>query len=691
VAAEVKGIRVSDVALAAEEEPWSRADAMCILAVREALGQAGVNARSLQPDLILGTTTAGMFETESLLADLSRDAAAIVPSLLMHSLPLSSVADHVSRAVGPFRSVRSVCSACTGGANAIVLGAGLIRSRRSRLVVAGGVDALCRLTFSGFDALSALSPEPCRPFDRGRTGLSLGEGAGFMVLEPGDHAIARGARPIAELRGWAIGAEAHHITNPEPLGTTACRVMRSALHCAGLSPSDLDYVNAHGTATKLNDVMEAEALRECLGPEVRRIPVSSSKGQIGHALAAAGALEAAIVAMAIDRGIVPPTGGLVEPDMECALVHVTESRPAPIRAAMSNSFGFGGSDASLIFAAPDAFPQSSAVRTDDVVVTSAATLGPLGVRSLLEGGVYLSSGRSPPSGIMDIDPSQFLDVARARRLDRYARLITVTIEAARRQSGLPLDATAACRVGAVFGSAFGNVDATAAYLRRLFDKGARLASPAQFPNLVPSSPVAHASIYLGLRGPVLSTANLDVSFGSAFETAAELVAYGQANAMFAGCAEQRSTLVDRCLGPTCSDSPDRGARSEGSAVLLLEERRHAVGRGARVVATVTWWMSWCGARDRGVAFAPPPRGTSEVFVVRLDDDIAACVRGTPWECAPRRAVARRAGDHEATLGFAAAAAVAGLARGSVDSALILGVARERGFATVLRREGSWGV
>src|SRR5262249_7559206 len=141
-------------------------------------------------------------------------------------------------------------------------------------VVAGGADGLCRLTYSGFAALSAIDPNPCRPFDRRRAGLNLGEAAAFLVLEPADVARARRKAPIAELRGWAVGAESHHITNPEREGRTAARVMREALACAGLAASDLDYVNAHGTATPLNDTMETAALRQALGDDVNRIPVS---------------------------------------------------------------------------------------------------------------------------------------------------------------------------------------------------------------------------------------------------------------------------------------------------------------------------------------------------------------------------------------------------------------------------------
>ena len=240
-----------------------------------------------------------------------------------------------------------------GGANAIVTAAEWIRSGRSARVLAGGADGLCRLTFTGFNALGAIAPEACRPFDRRRAGLGLGEGAAFLVLESEEEVHRRGATPLAELAGFAVGSEAHHITNPEPTGATAARLMNRALERAGITAAELDYVNAHGTGTLQNDAMEAKALHLALGSEVHRVAVSSCKGQIGHTLGACGAIEAAITVLAIVRGEIPPTGGLEEIDPACELMHVPGvGRKATVRAALSNSFGFGGSDTVLLFTRP---------------------------------------------------------------------------------------------------------------------------------------------------------------------------------------------------------------------------------------------------------------------------------------------------------------------------------------------------
>jgi 3-oxoacyl-[acyl-carrier-protein] synthase II len=683
VAAEVKGLE-------AEEEGCSRTDAMSVLAAREALAEAGVDPRAAPVDLVVGGSTAGMFETELTLAAFARDPGSIGPLLSMRSHPLSSTADRVIAALGPFHAARTLCSACSGGANAVLLGAAWIRAGRARCVLAGGADALSRLTRSGFGALAALSPEPCRPFDRRRAGLTLGEGAAFLVLEPEGPARARGARPIVELRGWAVGAEAHHITNPEAGGETAARVMRAALARAGLEPAGVDYVNAHGTATPLNDVMETAALERCLGAEASRVAVSSSKGQIGHTLAAAGAVEAAITAMAIARGMLPPTIGLDEIDPACRLVHVTRARPARIRAAMSDSFGFGGTDTALVLAEPGAFGEPDAAPPRGVVVTGAGTVGPLGVLGVAASGAYLEPGPPPPPGPIPFQPSAHLDVARARRLDRAARLVTAAVAAAMEGTGLPLDGDAANATGAVLGSAFGSVDGSAAFMRRVCDKGPRLASPADFPNLVPSSPAGHASIYHGLRGPVLAVADLSATAECAIATAIELCAAGEADAVFAGSVEEASPIVDLCLAPVCSPVADRGPRSEGASVLLLEAEDRAAARGARILARVVWWASWrSSAVPRPLVDAPPPDpgwGPRVVVVSgRNDDRVARALEGSRWAEVPRRSVAARAGDHEGAGGFAAAAAVSALAAGALDAALVVGTAPDRGHAVLLVR------
>lgn len=687
IAAEVAHVAAADVAPEGQANSWSRTDALSIFAIREALGQAGVHPGQTQMDLILGGTTAGMYETEELLAWLAREPDAIKPMSQMLSHPLSSTADHVRTAVGPFRKVRSICSACSSGANAIMLAAAWIRAGSSKCVIAGGADGLCRLTFAGFGALSAVDPAPCRPFDKRRAGLNLGEGAGFVVLEPEESARARGAKPIAELRGWAVGAEAHHITNPESDGKTAARVMSQALDVAGLSPENIDYINAHGTATPLNDSMESAAIRACFGSRAAAIPVSSIKGQIGHTLGAAGGIEAAITALSVARGVVPPTAGLEEIDPACELQHVFQGREQPLRAAISNSFGFGGTDTALIFSAPEAFPAPKPPVLREVVIVGAATIGPLGVLGLSECDAYFDPGPAPPVGAVSFQAAEHLDIARARRLDRAGRLSTVVVQRLLRDTHIDAaDPKQALDLGAIMGTAFGNVDGSTAYMARIHEKGVKYASPVDFPNLVPSSPVGHASIYLGLRGPVFAVADLGATAECAVTIAADLIAIGEGEVLAAGSVEEMSNVTERCLSPTCSGF-DPGVRSEGASALLLESAEHARARGARIVARLSFWTSWRDKPTHACASFPPPRDPARSAVVTghatANLDFLA---NTPWAHVARRSVDGRAGTHEGIGGFGMAAAVSALLAGKFEEILVIGLAPERGYALVLRAD-----
>ncbi len=486
-------------------------------------------------------------------------------------------------------------------------------------------------------------------------------------------------------------------------------------------------MNAHGTATPLNDVMETAALRTCFGERAARVPVSTVKGQIGHTLGAAGALEAAMTVLAIARGVVPPTVGLEEVDPECALDHVRTARSIAIRAALSSSFGFGGMDAVLAFTAPEAFPPPPPLQPRAVVITGAATVGPLGVLGSDRSDAYLAEGPAPDAGRIAFHTANHLDLGRARRIDRAGRFVTTAmqqaLEEAARAAHLGLDETERAapigsaddsrttpsdvvgiadgsrptpsdvigiaaiarpeRVGAIVGASFGNVDASTEYMKRIAQKGAKYASPAEFPNLLPSSPVGHASIYLGLRGASFAVSDLNVTGESAMSTAVELVAADEADALVAGSVEETSPMIERCLGPVCEGITSRGPRSEGAAVAVFESALSAEARGARVLARVAWWTSWRDPEEAPLAGVPAPAEAALVLTARQPAHVAELLRGTPWEAIPVRALASRAGDHEGAGGFGVVAGAAAIARGPTSAVLVVGRALGRGYALLL--------
>jgi nodulation protein E len=261
---------------------------------------------------------------------------------------VNAAASHVSIDLGLRGPTWTVATACASGAHAIGQAFHMVRSGQAPMAIAGGTDACLTVgTIKAWEALRALSTDTCRPFSRNRSGLVLGEGAAMFVLEPRDRALARGARIYAEVLGFGMSADAVDITAADADG--AARAMRAALRDARATPDDVDYVNAHGTGTILNDRTESEALKKVFGTYAARLPVSSSKAVLGHGMGAAGALEFAATALALQTQTIPPTANFEEPDPACDLDCVPNvARSSRIRVAMSNSFAFGGLNAVLV-------------------------------------------------------------------------------------------------------------------------------------------------------------------------------------------------------------------------------------------------------------------------------------------------------------------------------------------------------
>jgi len=264
---------------------------------------------------------------------------------------------HISIMFGAKGPNSSIVTACASGTHAIGEAYRLIQRGDADAMIAGGTEStICALAFGGFGSAKALStrndePEKAsRPFDAGRDGFVIGEGSGIVVLEELESAKARGANIYGEVIGYGMSGDAYHMTSPSEGGEGAARCMTVAIKDAGINPSEIDYVNAHGTSTPAGDIGETLAIKKALGDSAYNTPVSSTKSMTGHLLGAAGAIEAVFSLLAIDRSVLPPTINLENPDPECDLDYVpNEARDKKIRIAMSNSFGFGGTNATLIF------------------------------------------------------------------------------------------------------------------------------------------------------------------------------------------------------------------------------------------------------------------------------------------------------------------------------------------------------
>jgi 3-oxoacyl-[acyl-carrier-protein] synthase II len=325
-----------------------RAASMLLLATHEAWQQSGWEPAENLP-LVLGTTAGGMSFGEAYFRQATKTPRhhRLQPTRAVYYQPQVQ-ARMVLEALGSNGPVTIVSNACASGSNAIGHAWELIRYGQAERALTGGYDALTGLVFSGFDALQALSTTVCRPFDARRDGLALGEGAAVIALETLESARRRNAPILGELIGYGSSIDRHHLTQPHPQGDTTLAVMKQACNIAGVTPDDIDYINAHGTGTVLNDSSEAVAIGHWAGQRAATLPVSSTKANIGHLLGAAGAVEAVICLMTLREQWLPPETMFETSDPACHFPIVQKPRDTRVNTVLSNSFGFGGVNASLV-------------------------------------------------------------------------------------------------------------------------------------------------------------------------------------------------------------------------------------------------------------------------------------------------------------------------------------------------------
>ena len=360
IAGEIPEFDPSEFIPAKEARRMSRASQLALGAAHRALADSALPLPLRDPEragVSFGTAIGGLDRTVAGIEVLrTQGLAKVNPFTIPSGIP-NQPAFYISNVLGPVGPSLTVATACATGAQAIGEGAEFIRSGRADIVFAGGVEGLIEdFALAGFAAMRALptsfNDEPqraSRPFDAKREGFVFSEGAACVILERLDHALARGARIYAELAGHASTGDGFHIAAPDPTGAGPIRTMRWALRDAQLAPGQVDYINAHGTSTPANDSVETLAIKTVFGEAARRIPISSTKSMIGHAMGASGAIEAVVCALTIQHGVIHPTINYEVPDPACDLDYVPNvSRPAPVKVALSNSFGLGGQNTCLV-------------------------------------------------------------------------------------------------------------------------------------------------------------------------------------------------------------------------------------------------------------------------------------------------------------------------------------------------------
>ena len=367
--AEVKGFDPESYLDRKDARRMDRFAQFAAVAARQACEQADLDPTGEDPyrvAVVIGSGIGGISTLSQQFAVLSDRGPRRVSPFLIPMMLGDMASAQVSMVTGAMGANYCLVSSCSSGADAMGQAWEMVRHGREDIVLAGGTEApLVPVTVAGFNALRALSrrndspAQASRPFDNSRDGFVIGEGAAVFVMESEESAARRNVQPLAELRGYAATSDAHHLTEPSITGESAANAMLMALAEAEIDPSEVGYINAHGTSTPLNDKHETKAIKMALGEDAYRVPISSSKSMTGHLLGAGGALEAAICIMAMRDGLVPPTINLNEPDPECDLDYTpNQALRREIDVSMSNSFGFGGHNSVLVFAKSRPFRQA---------------------------------------------------------------------------------------------------------------------------------------------------------------------------------------------------------------------------------------------------------------------------------------------------------------------------------------------
>ena len=488
---------------------------------------------SQAPDaVILGTTTGGILTTEQLLRDNVGDKE------LYRYHGLNSVAEYIARETGCRGPALAVSTACSSGAVAIAMALEMLRSGKAKTVLAGGVDSLCRLTYFGFHSLQLVDKKGCRPFDADRHGMAVAEGAAMLLLT-----TERPDTPLAELLGAGLSCDAYHPAAPHPEGRGALMAMWAALADAGLGPEDIDYINLHGTGTPENDLVESKVIKTLF---VTPPPLSSIKGAMGHSLAASGAIEAVVSAIAVFQNFLPANTGWQKLDPALGLTPLTQPISQPVTAVLSNSFGFGGNNGCLVITKAD----SAAPSMHRGVRAGLAVHG----RSCVSGSGNTAATMSqliqglPVAGMVDLDSlSENLPSRLVRRLKRLPRMTLSLAAAALADSGLEE------KLSAVFmGTGWGALSETYDFLTRLAESQEQFPSPTDFVGSVHNGPAGQAAIMFGATGANITSSGGDYSFEQALLAAELMMKEGDERCLVLGVDEGHqalSPLLDPSIAP----------------------------------------------------------------------------------------------------------------------------------------------
>jgi 3-oxoacyl-(acyl-carrier-protein) synthase len=526
------------------EEPIPRTHFLALLAAREAMAGADKPPEAI----VLGVATGGMPTTETLLKQNNID-----PQRYRYHAA-GSVAAYIAQEVGCAGPVLTVSTACSSGSVALAIALEMLKCGKAGRILAGGADALCRLTYYGFHALQLVDAAGARPLDRKRNGMTVGEGAAMLLLTasetPPHHALG-------ELLGAGLSCDAYHPAAPHPEGLGALRAMQNALDGAGLQPSDIDYIHLHGTGTRDNDLSEARALNALFGLQMPSL--SSVKGATGHALGAAGAMGAAIAAFSIGEGLIPANSGCDEPDPELKLQPVMKPLKKKVQRALVNAFGFGGNNASVVIGHPELHNRGFNPRkTMPLLINGMACLtGAGGAEATMN---RLFAGASIKGTLNHEALAAHLPQRVLRRLKRLPRLV-LTLAAAACAGGGRIGPPQAI----FFGTGWGPLSEAYDFLMKLFESEERFTSPTDFIGSVHNAAAGQTALQMQATGPNVTLTGGNYSFEQTLMTASLLSDEPGKPLLLIG-ADEHHPIFTPLLDPAAARN---GLPTDGGAAFLV--------------------------------------------------------------------------------------------------------------------------
>ncbi|WP_366655903.1 beta-ketoacyl-[acyl-carrier-protein] synthase family protein [Fodinicurvata sp. EGI_FJ10296] len=597
-------------------------------ALKEALQRADFDPDAMAPERIsvaLGTSHSGLVRTEDV-------AQAIVDKRLEDSDPrhaLATLISHVSAVVCHATGARgervTISSACASSNNALGVAADLIRDGRADVVISGGADTVSLCVMAGFNSLRAHSPEKNAPFST-PVGLNVGEGAGVVVVESLAHAQRRGATPVAEILGYGLSGDAHHITAPDDTGDGAERCMREALWQANMAPSMIDYISAHGTGTEANDAAEAKACLRVFGSDV---PVSSSKSFLGHTLGASGILEILVTLLCAERNLIAPTMNFRGPRPGCPELDFVPNvaREGAVRTFICNNYGFGGNNSSVVLTRDVAKYEVRPIESHDVAITGVGVVSALGhdadtvFNALLEGrsALQLSNeheawvGLTPKLAFTDPDFKLFR---------RSSPMIKFAIHSTAEAIGGDRDLIRGnSQAGLILGINNSAQKSTEKYLESVFVDDPSLASAHHFPMTTMNAAGGQTSIIFKVKG---YTTTVCGGF-SGIHYSHDLLAQGRQDIMLTGGSDEATPTLTEVLKHVNLATAEKASVfgtdgfgvnfGEAGASLKLERVEHAAGRGARILARI---LGTAQGQDAGLNLCRPDgRGLADVIRTAL--------------------------------------------------------------------------